>query len=137
LSQGLLDAGGAGGGGLAVGGALAAGAALAGGRAAKGGATGRAQTPEFRGKALLALTHADVALVTLKVGWTGKEAWTGKAGEVIARMPRDEVTEARFAGGIVPKLSISFADGSAWSMDVPRVFKKQRDTRRIVELLNS
>jgi hypothetical protein len=28
------------------------------------------------------------------------------------------------AGGLVPKLSFSFADGSNWSMDVPRVVKK-------------
>jgi hypothetical protein len=38
---------------------------------------------------------------------------------------------------MVPKLSITFADGSTWSMDVPRVLKKQRDTKRIVELLSS
>ena len=36
---------------------------------------------------------------------------------------------------LVPKLTISFADGSAWAMDVPRVVKKQGDTNRIVELL--
>ena len=55
--------------------------------------------------------------------------------EVLARAPRDQVTQATLANGLVPKLSISFSDGSAWSMDVPRVVKKQGDTNRIVELL--
>jgi hypothetical protein len=35
----------------------------------------------------------------------------------------------------VPKLSITFTDGSSWTMDVPRVFKKQGDTKLIVALL--
>lgn len=60
---------------------------------------------------------------------------SAKPTEVIARAPRDEVAEATVANGLVPKLSISFADGSAWSMDVPRAVKKQGDTDRIVELL--
>jgi hypothetical protein len=54
---------------------------------------------------------------------------------VIARAPRDQITDATLANGLVPKLSITFSDGSAWSMDVPRVVKKQGDTNRIVELL--
>jgi len=108
----------------------AAGAELAGGKAAKSGSAAGAETPAFKGKALLALTEADVALVTLKSG-----SLTSKAGEVIARMPRDQVAEAKLADGMVPKLTISFADGSTWSMDVPRVIKKQGDTKRIVQLL--
>jgi hypothetical protein len=118
-------------GGVAVGGLIgAAGGALAGGKAAKAGAAGRADTPEFKGQALLALTDAEVALVKLKQG-----AISAKPTEVIARAPRDEVAEAIVAGGLVPKLTISFVDGSTWSMDVPRVVKKQGDTNRIVELL--
>lgn len=118
-------------GGVAVGGLIgAAGGALAGGKAAKAGAAGRADTPEFKGQALLALTDTEVALVKLKQG-----AISAKPTEVIARAPRDEVTEAIVSGGLVPKLSISFVDGSSWSMDVPRVVKKQGDTNRIVELL--
>lgn len=116
----------------AMGGGLlgAAGGELASGKAAKSGSAASAETPVFKGKALLALTEADVALVTLKSG-----SLTSKAGEVIARMPRDQVAQAKLADGMVPKLSITFADGSAWSMDVPRVIKKQGDTKRIVELL--
>ena len=118
-------------GGAAVGGLIgAAGGALASGKAAKKGAAGRAETPDFKGQALLALTDADVALIKLKQG-----AVSAKPTEVIARAPRDQVTEATIANGLVPKLSISFADGSAWTMDVPRVVKKQGDTNRIVELL--
>lgn len=118
-------------GGASVGGLIgAAGGALASGKSAKAGAAARADTPEFKGQALLALTDADVALVKLKQG-----AMSAKPVEVIARAPRDQVTEASLASGLVPKLSISFADGSAWSMDVPRVVKKQGDTNRIVELL--
>jgi hypothetical protein len=108
----------------------AAGGALASGKAAKKGSAARAETPDFKGSALLALTDHEVALVKLKQG-----AVSAKPTEVIARAPRDQVAEANLANGLVPKLSISFADGSAWSMDVPRVVKKQGDTNRIVELL--
>jgi hypothetical protein len=108
----------------------AAGGALAGGKAAKAGAAARAETPEFKGQALLALTDAEVALVKLKQG-----AISAKPSEVIARAPRNQVTGATLANGLVPKLSITFADGSAWSMDIPRVIKKQGDTNRVVELL--
>jgi hypothetical protein len=121
-----LNQGGVGAGGL-VG---AAGGALAGGKAAKAGAAARAETPEFKGQALLALTDAEVALVRLKQG-----AISAKPSEVIARAPRNQVTGATLANGLVPKLSITFADGSAWSMDIPRVIKKQGDTDRVVELL--
>jgi hypothetical protein len=118
-------------GGAAAGGLIgAAGGAFASGKASKKGSAGRAETPEFKGQALLALTDNDVALVKLKQG-----AISAKPTEVIARAPRDEVSEAVVAGGLVPKLTISFVDGSTWSMDVPRVVKKQGDTNRIVELL--
>lgn len=118
-------------GGASVGGLIGAGGgALASGKAAKAGAAARAETPEFRGQALLAVTDDDVALVKLKQG-----ALSAKPTEIIARAPREQVTGASLANGLVPKLSISFADGSAWSMDVPRVIKKQGDTNRIVELL--
>jgi hypothetical protein len=45
------------------------------------------------------------------------------------------VAEAKLSDGMVPKLSITFADGSTWSMDVPRAIKKQGNTKRIVQLL--
>ncbi|HEY1522335.1 MAG TPA: hypothetical protein VGF70_04920 [Solirubrobacteraceae bacterium] len=118
-------------GGIAVGGLIGAGGgALASGKAAKRGVADRAETPKFRGQALLALTDTDVALVSLKQG-----AISAKPTEVIAQVARDQVTQARLANGLVPKLTISFADGSGWAMDVPRVVKKQGDTNRIVELL--
>jgi hypothetical protein len=120
-------------GGVAVGGLIgAAGGALAGGKASKKGASGRGDTPEFKGQALLALTDTEVVLVKLKQG-----AISAKPTEVIARAPRGEVSEAKLDNGLVPKLSITFADGSAWAMDVPRVVKKQGDTGRIVELLGA
>jgi hypothetical protein len=118
-------------GGVSAGGLIgAAGGALASGKAAQAGAAARAETPEFKGQALLALTDAEVALVKLKQG-----AMSAKPSEVIARAPRNQVTGATLANGLVPKLSITFADGSAWSMDIPRVIKKQGDTDRVVELL--
>jgi hypothetical protein len=118
-------------GGAAAGGLIgAAGGAFASGKASKKGSAGRAETPEFKGQALLALTDDEIALIKLKQG-----AVSAKPTEVIARAPRDQVTAANVSSGLVPKLSISFADGSAWAMDVPRVVKKQGDTNRIVELL--
>jgi hypothetical protein len=120
-------------GGASVGGLIgAAGGALAGGKAAKSGTAARADTPAFKGQALLAVTESEIALVKLKA-----TAISAKPTEVIARAPRDQVTEATLDNGLVPKLSISFSDGSAWSMDVPRVVKKQGDTNRIVELLRA
>src|SRR6185437_8926529 len=110
----------------------AAGGALASGKASKKGSAARADTPEFKGQALLVLTDDEVALVKLKQG-----AVSAKPTEVIARAPRDQVAEANLANGLVPKLSITFTDGSTWSMDVPRVVKKQGDTNRIVELLRA
>jgi len=118
-------------GGLAAGGLIgAAGGALASGKAMKAGIADREQTPELKGQALLALTDSEVVLVKLKQG-----AISAKPSEILARAPRAQVTGATLASGLVPKLSISFSDGSAWSLDVPRVVKKQGDTNRIVELL--
>src|SRR5437763_15502763 len=85
-------------GGVAAGGLIgAAGGALASGKAAKKGAGDRAETPEFKGQALLALTDAEVALVKLKQG-----AMSAKPSEVLARAPRDQVTQATLANGLVP-----------------------------------
>ncbi len=118
-------------GGVVAGGLIgAAGGALASGKAAKAGAAARAETPQFKGQALLALTDAEVVLVKLKQG-----AISAKPTEVVARAPRDKVTGATLASGLVPNLSITFAGGLAWSMDVPRVIKKQGDTDRVVKLL--
>ena len=117
-------------GGLAGGVVGIAGANVASGRAAKAGAAATAETPEFKGMALLALTDTDVALVKIKSGIV-----SSKASEVIAQVPRDQVTEASLNDGMVPKLSITFADGAVWTMDVPRVFKKQGDTLKIVRML--
>lgn len=119
--------------GGAAGGLIGAvGGAFASGKAGQKGVAERAETPPFRGQALLALTDAEVALVGLKQG-----AISAKPTAVIARAPRDQITDATMSGGLVPKLSISFSDGSAWSMDVPRVVKKQGDSNRIVELLGA
>ena len=118
-------------GGMTAGGVIGAGGAeLAGGKARKDGRSARGDTPEFKGSALLALTDADVALVRVKMGMV-----SSKPSEIIARVPRDQVTQATLSDGMVPKLTITFADDSTWSMDVPRVFKKQGDTKRIIQLL--
>jgi hypothetical protein len=69
-------------GGRVAGGVGAAGAELAGGKAAKQGAAERADTP-LTGKALLAVTEAEVAIVTLKSG-----GLTTGVGEVVSRVIR-------------------------------------------------
>ncbi|HWD86103.1 MAG TPA: hypothetical protein VG321_10150 [Solirubrobacteraceae bacterium] len=118
-------------GGLVAGGVVGAGAGeYASGKAAKRGAAGGAETPAFKGQAVLALTDADVALVKVKAGFV-----SSKPSEVLVQVPRNTVTAASLDDGMVPKLSITFTDGSTWTMDVPRVLKKQGDTKRIVELL--
>lgn len=100
------------------------------GKAAKKGKAEGAETPAFKGQAALVLTDDDVALVKLKSGLVSM-----KPSEVLVRVPRSTVTGANLDDGMVPKLSITFMDSSTWTMDVPRVIKKQGDTKLIVELL--
>ena len=61
-------------------------------------------------------------------------AVSAKPAEAIARAPREDVSDTTLSSGLVPKLSISFSDGT-WSMDIPRVVKKQGDTNCLVEFL--
>jgi hypothetical protein len=62
-------------------------------------------------------------------------AVSAKPAQAIARAPREDVSDTTLSSGLVPKLSISFSDGSTWSMDIPLVGQEQGDSNRLVELL--
>jgi hypothetical protein len=82
---------------------------------------GVADAPDFGRDAYLAVSERDLALVKTKQGVMKLKI----TDEVIARAPRSEVTSAQVGDGkLACPLTISFADGATWVMDVPRAGKK-------------
>jgi hypothetical protein len=82
---------------------------------------GVADSPDFGRDAYLAVSERDLALVKAKQGVMKLKI----TDEVIARAPRSEVTSARVGDGkLACPLTISFANGAIWEMDVPRAGKK-------------
>jgi hypothetical protein len=72
------------------------------------------QTPAFGHTAFLAINEREVALI--KTGGGGLKNGTA---EVLARMPRSEVTMAAVSRGFLrSNLTISFADGGTWEFEV-------------------
>ena len=94
---------------------------VAAGVATGGERVGVADSPDFGRDAYLAVSDSDLALVKLKQGVMKLKM----TDEVIARAPRSEVTFAQVGDGkIACPLTISFANGATWEMDVPRAGKK-------------
>jgi hypothetical protein len=90
----------------------------------------RVQTPKF-GVGFLAITSSELALLGLKSG-----KLTLKLSEVIARVPRGDVTGAELQGrGAVGLLTISFRGGDAWEVEVAKVH--QRAARKLIEALTA
>lgn len=82
---------------------------------------GVADSPDFGRDAYLAVSERDLALVKTKQGVMKLKI----TDEVIARAPRSEVTSAEVGDGkLACPLTISFANGATWVMDVPRAGKK-------------
>jgi hypothetical protein len=75
-------------------------------------------TPAFRGPGFLAMTAADVVLLTVKQGLL-----TAKPSAVLAKVPRADVAGATLRVGITPVLSLLFDNGQAWSFDITRKAK--------------
>jgi hypothetical protein len=104
--------------------ASVAGRELAGavGSVAAAGIAGRAsdgvtQTPDFGRDAYLAISETEIALVKTKQGVMKLKV----TDEVHARAPRTEVAGAELGGGkLACPLTITFADGGRWELDVPR-----------------
>jgi len=96
---------------------------VAAGRAKKQAAEAAAAStaPKFGRLAYLAVTADELALVELK-GAVGLEL-----NQVIARIPRSEVASAELGGGhtlMSPPLTVTFASGDTWLLEVPRPSKK-------------
>jgi hypothetical protein len=80
-----------------------------------------AQTPAFPRSAFLAVTDREVALLRLGSGGV----MNGRPGEVLARVPRSEVTLARVSAGLArTDLTISFKDGSTWEFEVSPLIRR-------------
>lgn len=97
-----------------------------------------ASTPDFGGLGLVAVTDGEVALVSATLtGMSGP-----KPHELIARHSLSEITAVEL-GGAWPHISrvifspsplrISFSDGSAWQVEVPRIFR--RSGKKVARLL--
>jgi hypothetical protein len=72
------------------------------------------QTPAFSRTAFVAVTDREVALIKY-----GPGSSNGKAGEVLARVPRSEVASAVVSrGALRTNLTIGFANGGSWAFEV-------------------
>jgi hypothetical protein len=78
-----------------------------------------AQTPKFGAHGFLALTEEELTLVKMKQGLASL-----KPVEVIARVPRSDVATIELGGGVpMSPLTVSFAGGESWQLEVPMVSK--------------
>jgi hypothetical protein len=72
------------------------------------------QTPKFGHTAFLAVNEREVALIK-----TGGGRLKDGSAEVLARIPRSEVTGAGVSRGFLrSNLTINFADGGSWAFEV-------------------
>ena len=91
---------------------------------------GPADTPDFGRDAYLALSESEIALVKAKQGVMKLKI----TEEVHARAARTEVAHAELGSGkLACPLTITFANGSRWELDVPRGGKSAAE--KVVSLL--
>lgn len=78
-------------------------------------------TPKFSRLAYLAVTEDELALIEVK-----SKVVTVYLGEAIARVPRSEVAAVELGGGGLysPPLTVTFASGDTWQLEVPKPSKK-------------
>ena len=75
---------------------------------------GRAETPPFR-LAYLAVTDSELALLKLR----SRNVVMLRAAEVITRVPRSQLQTAELGPGYVAPLTITFANGDTWQLEIP------------------
>jgi hypothetical protein len=90
------------------------------------------EMPKFGRLAYLAVTEGEVALIDANAG-----SLTVRLGEIITRIPRSEVVSAQLDGGGIysPPLTITFASGNSWQLEVPRPSKKH--AKQVVQVLGT
>jgi hypothetical protein len=76
----------------------------------------------------LALTDAELALLKMK------GQLIPKPSEVITRVPRSEVVSAEVGTGVVAPLTIKFAGGQLWQLEVSKLVLK--DARAVADALS-
>ncbi|MGA8680285.1 MAG: hypothetical protein ABSB54_07240 [Acidimicrobiales bacterium] len=87
-----------------------------------------AQTPQFGRLGFLALTQTELALTTMK------GSMIPKPFKVVARVPRSEVISAELGTGVVAPLTIRFAGGKIWQVEVSKLV--QKDARALADALH-
>lgn len=90
---------------------------------------GLAGTPHFGRLAFLAVTDQELGLVRLRT----RNGVALKVAEVIARVPRGELRTAELGPGYVAPLTIMFADGGSWRLEIPPPCKSR--ARAVVHVL--
>ena len=116
----------AGGAGMYVGGVV--GAAISAGGDTKAGRQKAAwaassQTPTFGRFAYLAATEDELALIKVKQGLVGL-----KLLDVVVRVPRGELSSIELGSGVTTSpLTVSFENGDAWQLEVPRASKRSAE----------
>ncbi len=75
------------------------------------------QTPQFGKSAYLAVTDTEVAVLKVKRGAPGG------LGEVIARVPRTEVTSAKLGGALRANLTITVNGGGQWEFEQSQLIR--------------
>jgi hypothetical protein len=97
-------------------------------------------TPTFGNLGFVAVSESEVVLMTTRLEGMA----TVIPVEVVARRPRSDVASAMLAGGwphmtyymfSAAPLKIAFGDGSAWQMEVSRLFRKSG--KRFVRALST
>ena len=87
------------------------------------------QTPDFGRLAYLAVSSSELALIKLKSGLV-----TVKLDEVVVRLSRSDVRSAELGKGTsTAPLTITFANGDTWQLEVPGPSKKH--ARAVVDAL--
>jgi hypothetical protein len=93
--------------------------------------SGVADLPDFGRVGYLAVSATEVALVKTKYGWK-----MTPTDEALARAPRNELESVEWdEGRLVSHLTLSFAGGQTWALDVPKSDKKT--ARAVVEALQN
>jgi len=96
------------------------GAAVSAGLSKGGSPQPTPETPEFGAFGYLAVSATDLVLVRGKQGLTGLKM----TDDVVAKVSRDDVVSANLGKGtIASALSITFADGAQWELEVARASK--------------
>jgi hypothetical protein len=88
-------------------------------------------TPEnHSGIMYLALGPSKIAFFSVKRGF-----FSNSIKDLLVEHPRSDVTALEIEGGVIPKFSIVFADGTNYAFECGRIFLK--DVKKVKEALGS